>query len=84
MDSLSKRTRITIDLPIEVKRRIRLIAAQRDVSLREYILDALQERMTEDWMEISEDGRFLALNARSDPLLAELWDNEKDAGYDRL
>jgi len=40
--------------------------------------------MTEDWMEISEDGRFLALNARSDPLLAELWDNEKDAGYDRL
>ncbi len=60
MDSLSKRTRITIDLPIEVKRRIRLIAAQRDVSLREYILEALQERMTEDWMEISEDGTIFS------------------------
>jgi predicted transcriptional regulator len=84
MDSLSKRTRLTIDLPVEVKKRLRLIAAQRDVSLREYILEALQERMTEDWMEISENGTLLALTAKSDPLLAELWDNEKDAGYDRL
>ncbi len=32
--------------------------------------------------EIAEE--FLALTAQADPVLAELWDNEKDAAYDRL
>ena len=27
---------------------------------------------------------MLALTARADPLLAELWDNDKDAAYDRI
>jgi len=27
---------------------------------------------------------FLKLSAKSDPVLAEVWDNEKDAAYDRL
>ena len=29
-------------------------------------------------------GNMLALTARADPLLAELWDNDKDAAYDRI
>jgi excisionase family DNA binding protein len=28
--------------------------------------------------------RLLTLSAESDPVLAEIWDNEKDAAYDRL
>ncbi len=28
--------------------------------------------------------RLLALTARADPVLAEVWDNEKDSAYDRL
>lgn len=31
-----------------------------------------------------ETDSILALSASSDPVLAELWDNEKDAVYDRL
>lgn len=27
---------------------------------------------------------FLALSAATDPVLAELWDNERDAAYDQL
>jgi len=27
---------------------------------------------------------MLALTARADPVLAELWDNDKDAAYDRI
>jgi excisionase family DNA binding protein len=27
---------------------------------------------------------LLELSAKSDPVLAEIWDNEKDAAYDRL
>lgn len=31
-----------------------------------------------------ETDSILVLSASSDPVLAELWDNEKDAAYDRL
>jgi len=29
-------------------------------------------------------GNMLVLTARADPVLAELWDNDKDAAYDRI
>ena len=29
-------------------------------------------------------GALLALTAATDPVLAEIWDNEKDAAYDRI
>jgi hypothetical protein len=66
----------------EVRRRLRLAAARRDVTVRQYVLEAIEERLREDLGD--EVGEFLALNAKADPLLAELWDNRKDAAYDRL
>jgi hypothetical protein len=48
----------------------------------QYVLDALEERLRED-LGSGEEG-LLALTARADPILAALWDNEKDAAYDRL
>jgi hypothetical protein len=48
----------------------------------QYVLDALEERLRED-LGGGEEG-LLALTARADPVLAALWDNEKDAAYDRL
>lgn len=84
MTTTAKRTRLTIDLPMEVKRRLRLIAAQRDVSIRQYVLETIEERLAKDWMELAEQEGLLALTAQSDPVLAELWENEKDAAYDRL
>jgi len=34
--------------------------------------------------ETKESEGLLTLTARADPVLAEVWDNEKDAAYDRL
>ena len=56
-----KRSRLTIDLATAVRRRLRLIAPHRDVTIGEYVL-----------------------TAASDPVLAEQWDNEKDAACDDL
>ena len=79
----AKRARLTLDLPVEVERRLRLVAAHYGVSVLEYILQAVEERLAEDWQEMAEYEGLLALTARDDPVLAELWDNEKDAAYDR-
>jgi len=84
MTKAVKRTRLTIDLPVEVKRRLRLVAAQRDVSIRQYVLETIEKRLEKDWVELAEQEGLLALTAQADPVLAELWDNEKDAAYDQL
>jgi predicted transcriptional regulator len=84
MDTLSKRTRLTVDLPAELKQRLRIIAARRDLSVRQYVLETLKEQLDRDWAELAEQESLLALTAQADPVLAELWDNEKDAAYDRL
>jgi excisionase family DNA binding protein len=34
--------------------------------------------------EVANLDRLLKLTARADPVLAEIWDNEKDAAYDRI
>jgi hypothetical protein len=66
----------------EVRRRLRLAAAKRDLSVRQYVLDAIEERLRED---LGGDGDGMsALTAQSDPVLAGLWNNRKDAEYDRL
>jgi uncharacterized protein (DUF1778 family) len=82
MKSAAKRPRISLDVDPEVRRRVRLAAAKRDVSVRQYIVDALQERLREDLGE--ESDRLVALTAKADPVLAALWNNDKDAAYDRL
>ena len=84
MSTTAKRSRLTIDLPVDVRRRLRLIAAHHDVSIRQYVLETIEERLAKDWVELAEQEGLLALAAQSDPVLAELWDNEKDAAYDTV
>lgn len=81
MQSSSKRPRISVDVPPMVRRRLRLAAARRDLSVRQYLLEAIEERLQED---LGDDDTALALTAKSDPVLAKLWDNSKDARYDHL
>jgi hypothetical protein len=76
----AKRPRISLDVAPAVRRRICLAAAKREVSIRQYLLEAVRDRLRED---LGDDGEGLvALNAKSDPVLASLWDNDKDAAYD--
>lgn len=82
MESSPKRPRISVDVLPEVRRRLRLAAAKRDLTVWEYVLEAIEERLREDLGE--EDEGALTLTAKADPVLAELWDNPKDSEYDRL
>jgi uncharacterized protein (DUF1778 family) len=82
MESSAKRPRISVDVMPEVRRRLRLAAAKRDLTVRQYVLEAIEERLRED---LGEEGEaVLTLTAKEDPVLAELWDNPKDSQYDRL
>ncbi len=82
MESSTKRPRISIDVQPEVRRRLRMAAARRDLTIRQYVLEAIQEQLREDLGDDFESG--LTLTAKTDPVLADLWDNRKDAEYDRL
>jgi len=79
-----KRARLSIDLSLEARRRIRLAAAKRDLSIRQYVLQAVQEQMKEDLDNEGARENLLAITAHADAVLADLWDNPKDAAYDRL
>ena len=79
-----RRARLSIDVPREARRRIRIAAAKRDQSIREYVWEAVERRLKDDLAdELSATDR-VALNERADPVLADLWNNPKDAAYDKL
>ncbi len=82
MESSPKRPRISVDVRPEVRRRLRVAAAKRDLTVRQYVLEAIDERLREDLGD--EGDGMLALTAKADPVLAELWDNRRDSQYDRL
>ena len=78
----AKRPRISIDVLPELRRRLRLAAAKRDLTLRQYVLDAIEERLEEDLGAAGNEES--SLSARTDPVLAEVWGNRRDARYDDL
>ena len=47
-------------------------------------LGSLRKRSTPSTPEPEVAEEFLPLTAQADPVLVGLWDNEKDAAYDRL
>ena len=75
-----QRPRLSIDVSPAVRRRVRLAAARREVTVGQYVVEALEERLENDLASAD----LLALTSDADPVLAELWDNPKDAGYDDL
>ncbi len=77
--SLAKRTRVSVDLPPETRRGLRLAASLSDVSVGRYVLEAIEDGLRED---LASEG-LLTFNAQTDPVLAELWNNASDSAYDR-
>jgi hypothetical protein len=77
-------TRLTVSVPFELKERVQLVCARRQLSMREYLTTALEEHLASDLASATADSTLLTMTARADPVLAELWDNDKDAAYDRL
>ena len=80
-EKVARRPRISIDVDPEFRRLVRVAAARREVSVREYVLEAVAARLQED---AEAEERSAPLTAAGDPVLAELWDNPFDARYDQL
>ena len=78
-----RRARLSIDVPREVRRRIHIAAARRDQSIRAYVWEAVEARLKQDLAGELSAADLVALSERADPVLADLWDNPKDAAYDR-
>ena len=78
------RVRLSIDVPREVRRRIRTAAARRDLSIRENVWRAVEARLKRDLQDEKPATHLLAMNESTDPVLADLWDNPRDASYDKL
>ncbi len=78
----AKRLRISIDVDSGLRKRLRLAAAWHHLPIRQYVLQALEERLRKG-LEPDNEG-LLALTADADPVLARLWGNPKDARYDQL
>jgi uncharacterized protein (DUF1778 family) len=79
-----RRARLSIDVPREARRRIHIAAARRDQSIRQYVWEAVEARLKQDLADELSAGDLVALSERRDPILADLWDNPKDAAYDAL
>ena len=76
------RERLSIDVLPEEHRRIKAYAALHGETIREYVVESVRERLRQ---EAEERGlSALTMNLNQDPVLRELWDNEKDAAYDKI
>ena len=79
-----RRARLSIDVSRDARRRIHIAAAKRDQSIRDYVWEAVEARLKLDQADELSAADLIALDARADPVLADLWDNPKDAAYDKL
>jgi hypothetical protein len=82
-DPAQRRARLSIDVSTTTRRRVRLAAARRDQSIRDYVVEALAERLREDLGDEDRD-EAAALTEQADPVLGRLWRNAADSVYDDL
>ena len=76
------RERISIDVRPGEHRQIKLIATLSGQTIREFVLESVRERMHRE--QESQDVSALAKHLGADPVLKAVWENERDAAYDRL
>jgi Protein of unknown function (DUF2442) len=75
-----RRQRLEIAIHHEIAAPLKRAAARRDLSVRQYVTHAIQDCIRADL--IGADTAVMA--SSTDPALAELWNNRRDAVYDRL
>lgn len=76
------RERLSIDVLPEEHRKIKALAALQGRSIREYILESVRERLRKETE--AKELSSLSMHLEQDPILKKLWNNEKDAAYDKL
>ena len=75
-----KRKRLSIDVLPEEQRMIKAYATLHGQSIREYVLETINARLHQE----QESNDILAMTTQINPVLKELWDNDKDTIYDEV
>jgi NRPS condensation-like uncharacterized protein len=71
---------LSIELSETEHEKIKTYAANHGNTINEYILESIRERMRHE----DEEFEMLKLTSTINPVLKEVWDNERDAVYDEL
>ena len=74
------RDRLSIEVLPNEHRQIKAYAALHGQTIREYVLESIRERLRHE----AEDRDLLDMTTHISPALQEIWDNGKDAEYDKL
>jgi len=72
---------IRLEVDASFRRIVELAATARDLTIGQYVLEAIEDRLRDESDDTSESNDVLGA---ADPVLVELWDNPRDAEYDRL
>jgi len=80
MVNTARRERLTIDLTPEEHRKIKSYAAYQGKTLKEFVLESIQTRMALD----AEQEDLKLVMTKPTALMMEIWDNDRDAAYDKL
>ena len=76
------RERLSIDVLPEEHRQIKVYASLHGKTMREYIIESVLERLHREGEE--RELSSLTVHLDQDPVLKKLWNNEKDATYDKI
>lgn len=80
--TIVRRERLSIDVTPKEHKKIKILAVLHGETIREFVLESVQERISQ---ENEEKGlKYLTGNINKDPVLEKLWNNKKDAAYDKL
>jgi hypothetical protein len=77
---LNMTERLQVAIRREVAGRLRQAAARRDLTVRQYVVHAIEERVHADLAGAD----AAIMTPRTDPVLGALWNNPRDAAYDRF
>lgn len=80
MSKIKEKERLSIDVKPEEHRLIKIYAARRGMSIRLYVLESIRQRLVQE----NENRELSSMTEYAGPVLRQIWDNDKDAEYDRL
>ncbi|MBA2276818.1 MAG: hypothetical protein H0W06_03560 [Chloroflexia bacterium] len=73
-------SRISFEVAPELHREVRVLAAAKGITVRQFMLEALEEHLRQEANRQDTEEVF----GISGPALQRDWDNEWDAAYDKL
>lgn len=76
------RERVSIDVGPEEHRQIKLFATLSGQTIRQFVLESVRARMHRE--QEAREVSALTKHLDTDPVLKAVWENERDAAYDRL